>query len=271
MGFEITQGAAFYIIMMLIVIVIGIGIVTGFKMPSKEKLESLSRTFQPGSIYITNDKADIPRIVQLDCSQEVYRLYLNQIKLASRKVPDDSNKVLQFLILLDYDNRIFEAQYGSGDAPKTVIDCESSDDLYVCPQELVLRFALSGVGKPTGTRILHFTAWKYTPALENAITPTVTLGKLLDDYSESYMSSFDLQFNTEQKCQEHDCASITDETACHSKNGCFWDSAIIVDSTCKICPDYTECTEYDKEQCTQCPIPVANCQPGTLWGCEVKE
>jgi hypothetical protein len=129
-----------------------------------------------------------------------------------------------------------------------------------------LEFDLQGIGAPGGLQTFHFTLWKYNDALIGASSET--MDKLLDTYSILYVSSFDRTIRVEEKCLADRCEKATSQE-CDGIDGCYLSGFLW--STCDICPTYTTCSAYDSTQCAKCPFPRENCEPGTFYGCNVRE
>ena len=259
MGFEITKGAIFYFLIMIVVIYIGIAIVTGLN--PLTLLKKIDSTFEPGKVYVTN-AGTLDKNIELGCLGTNYILTLDGAKFGYKGTGDK----LEFIVVLDYKNLLFVGHYGDEEK----ITCTAEPDKYNCPQELKLSFELAGTGGITGKQTFHFTTWLARPAVIDAVKQThATLDKILDSYSDSYLSSFDATVNVQTKCKETECGSQSNEPDCKATSGCYW-GGWPWSKSCKVCSSSTNCNDYDSGACIQCPIPAANCKPGTLYGCEPK-
>ena len=274
MGFELTQSAVFYILIMIVVIFIGLSIVAKGNPIALFKQTQFEGVFEPGKVV---PKSQIDPYVKLACG-DPSRVIIDGAGFVYKGRPGDKAGSVNFFMVLDYGGLLF-AGNKIADGYQTneigLISCSAgpSDAMSDCPP-VKIGFDLVKLGPFDESRnqTFHFTIWKANQALEDsAREDKMTLDKLLDTYSYYYVSSFDVTKDAGDECRQYKCAG-QEKDVCIDTSGCYWTEnwmTTIWKDTCNACPTSTECGKYDKTQCTQCPFPQANCNPGTLWGCEV--
>src|SRR3989338_8479030 len=166
MGFQITMGAWFYIIVMVLVIAIGIAIVAGVT-PWKI-FNQIGQVFEPGKLYITNDnpgEGGLEKFTKLDCSQPVHVVILDGLKFFYRAHPGSQSDRLDFVVIMDYvgisdtQGRLILGRYSDADGNTNhVISCAASSGEFNCPQDLKLKFDMSGLAL-RDREVFHFTTW----------------------------------------------------------------------------------------------------------------
>lgn len=271
MGYELTQDTVFYIVVAFIIIMIGIGIATGFR--PWQLVQKVDTLFEPGRLSV-QPETDLAKKTELGCLGAVYILTLNgpQFQYKSKA----GEKDLSFIVVLDY--KLLFVGHNAKQHAEEIITCTlpSDSDLFQCPQTHLWEFELQGVGGISGRQTFHFTAWKAKPALIAAVKENgATLSSVLDGYPDSYISSFDLTLNTGEECKKTECGRH-DEHDCKTEGDeCYWSAPWFTASKCKLCPQegFTDCRNYDVDQCEQCPIPKTRCKVGwepalSLRGCQ---
>ncbi len=271
---EIERDTIFYIIVMFIVMYIGASIVMGFNPLAWGKSGQLSRYFEPGKVYITNvnTQGSIEDLVEVDCTNPgsaAYIIALNNPKFFYK----GKEKAIDFIVLLDYRNMLFLGDLGNGEN-KIHCTLPEGGQEFECLQGIKITFTINGVGTLSGKQIFHFTTWLAKPeVMTDAGQNGQTLKNMLDNRASSYLSSFDVAFNSfEAECKQTECESTDNKIACEDKNtdGCYWRSPLVWFSACKACPSETDCSKYDRDACTQCPIATATCQISSVlsgWSC----
>ncbi len=285
MSFEITQGAVFYIVIMVIVIVLGVAIVVKGNPLTVMKKQQFSQMFEPGRLYM-NDEAmkDLGKYVKVDCSGTYYTLTLNAVSFMYNEQPSDKTDTKKFFLLMEFRNMLFTGTIpGTGQdaesAPEITCTASESGEYFDCSSEVTMKFDLQGTGAIAGSQVFHFTAWKSNPGLIAAASSREnTLDKLLDTYPEFYVSSFDAVANVDRKCAEMVCDKIESRGECIqirggvmstqviSDFGCYWDGNILW-GDCKICPGYTDCRQYNGDACVTCDYPHLHCKADLFSGC----
>lgn len=273
MGFEITKGAVFYFLLMLIVVYIGIALVVGTN--PLEAFSKMNNLFEPAKVNIADsDIKELEKYVKLDCSATAPLVILENIKFYYKGQPSSMSDYVEFMILLDYNNRLFLG-HNAIDGTDAV-KCGSSEDgdSFQCSQTLKIEFNLVGIGNLKERDLLHFTIWQARPAISTAVADGTTFRDLLESYPESYISSFDVIKERVKACQETECSKQKNEPDCQATPNCYWGPWYLPWSrSCSICPsptDPTDCDAYDRDQCTQCPTPKLTCQVTLTGGCEPK-
>ncbi len=274
---EIASDTAFYIIVMLLVILLGLMIITGGNPLKLIQGQSLSESFLPGKIMI-RDPEVLKDAVRLTCPVDKdHVLSVHGIKFATTEIASSEKDEVKFLITVDINNVLF---VGTDQDGHDVLTCKANDEGFDCPQDVKMDFNLNKIGRLEGWHTFHFIVWKADSGVAGAAR-TYNLDKVLEDYTESYISSFDLTVDIDEECRRNFCNEINEESLCraNSVRGCFWSEITapmargvptLSITRCLLCPAFTGCNDYNKEQCTQCTEALTNCKPGFLWGCEVK-
>lgn len=271
MGFQITTGAWFYIIVMIIVVYIGISIVTGLN--PLNVFQKIGHVFEPGKLYITNDNPEqggLEKFTKIDCTPNAPVVILDGLKFYYKGEPGSQSSKLHFAIILDYkgppggQSKLIVGRHDGGE----VIECSVKDDAFDCPQNLKMRFELQGIGDLQPKEVFHFTTWLETSKLRDDARSMNFLKELLEKYSEFYLSSFDVALDKASACGRTNCESQMTEGECIAAN-CYWGPWYFPwGKSCKYCQTLPDCDKYDKDQCTQCAQPRSmSCKP-TLLGCE---
>jgi len=264
-GEDETLKLVLYIVMMVIVIYIGIGLVAGFD-PRDWVKKLSSTTYEPGKISI-NDIENLEKNTFLDCTQNSYLMTLKDVKFDTKPGLNVEGGVLEFIVALDFKNRLFLGSDENGITK--IIICKEANGEFKC-DDTTLRFDLSNCVEPSGDEVFHFTTWLAKPAVLDAMKPTGTcdfpaISKVLDNYGQFYLSSFNVNKDIALACAQTDCEK-QDQTTCSTTPGCYWSNGWFSDS-CQLCPSSTTCNDYDGDACSQCPIPKATCTPGVFGRC----
>lgn len=265
-GEDETLKLVLYIVVMLIVIYIGIGLVAGFD-PRGWTRQISSVTYEPGKVFI-KDKENLEKNTRLDCTQNSYTLILKDIKFGTKPGLEVQGDVLEFIVALDFKNYLFLGSDGDQNV-KTVL-CREKDGIFNC-DDITLNFYFgSCTGTLSNNEVFHFTTWLSKPALLDAMRPTGAcefppISKVLDDYGQFYLSSFNVNKNIATACAQSECES-QDQTTCSTVAGCYWGGSPWSKS-CQLCPSSNICNSYDGDACSQCPWPKLSCTPGALYGC----
>lgn len=270
MGFEITKGAIFYIVLMLIIIYLTVSIITG--LTPFQLIKKIGTAFEPGKLYVANDQRDpLEAHTKIECLSAAYKVVIDSPNFYYKD--KSSSKSITFAVVLDYRNKLFFGDITDPTgAHSETISCSppADSDEFSCPKDRKIEFNVNGIGTFDNKQVLHFTTWIATPAVISALKESdATLDKMLGGvYANSYLSSFDIVVDTQQKCKEAECNSL-DESGCKTKNseGCYWRTSWLSPNSCQLCGSSTKCGDYDGEACVQCPIAKANCKPGVLYGC----
>ncbi len=276
MGFQVTTGAWFYIIVMLIVIYIGIAIVTGLN--PLTVFSKIGHIFEPGKLYITNDnpqEGGLAKFTKIDCSETAPIVILDGLKFFYKAEPASRSESFKFVVIMDY------KAADSGGLPTQskliigrhngveVIECRAKGREFECPQDLKLEFRMEGIGNKKKKEVFHFTTWKdRAGVLENARS-TNFMSNMLGANADAYVSSFDVAKDKQLSCQETECRKQVTEDSCRSTSNCYWGPWYLPwAKKCSRCEVFTECSRYDKDQCVQCDVPRIDlgCTP-TLTGC----
>ena len=233
-------------------------------------VKKMNQKFEPGKLYVTNtnNEQNLEAISDVEYSESSYIITLHGPKF---HYEGDSDSALKFIILLDFHSLLFVGTHSDG---QEIIECspESGSLEFNCAQNLELKFDLGRrTGTITGKQNLHFMAWSAKPAVVDAAKQdTATLSSMLESYADSYISSFDVAVDFSMKLEETGCKKLNEQECRDNNNeGCYWGGPWYWYSSCGLCPSSTKCIDYRKDQCAQCPVPKANCEPGILWGCEV--
>jgi hypothetical protein len=266
MGFELTQNFTTNMLILMVVLLIFFGIIAVVNPGMIGKVERLGELFEPGRVYVSGG---VGKYTSMDCSENIFKLVLKSPVFMYKKEPNDKTEVLEFLVILDYNGMLFKPQNDAGD--DIIVRCAADEENFKCPDDLKLNFLLRGTGAISGNQTFHFTTWKARKVVQDELAkPETTLYTLLDKYYDSYLSSFDSNINVDNECTRFLCTGATTKESCAALNqkGCYWTGSW-VGADCELCPPFTECSDLDKEQCTQCPAAkTGGCSPGILWGCE---
>ena len=255
MGFELTQSAVFYLILMVVVIFIGLAIVAKGNPLNLIKQQEIAGLFEPGRMISKNA---IGESVGIICGLN-NKVTITDADFVYRGKSGDKRGNIEFIVLLDY-GRIFRGMNADGsDVQKISCEPVESEDFSDCPP-VSMEFSLPGPLDPKTNQTFHFTVWKANQALKDAAAPdsNPSFGRLLDTYSNYYVSSFDVSKNVDEACQKSKCLDASDKNSCAGTAGCYWGGW----DTCQVCPRYGECDKYSVTQCTACPAPLANCKAG---------
>jgi len=260
MGFELTQSAVFYIILMAVVIFLGLAIVAGGNPIILFKQQQFAGLFEPGRVI---PKSDMDPYVSLQCSGNPDKIIIKNAAFMYKGKPGDKEGSVDFIVILDYYNLYLGVDENSG-VKKISCSASPSDEASDCPPVTMEFDMKQPIDK--GNQVFHFTVWKSNQALIDAAAPDnrINMATLLDTYSAYYVSSFDVNKNVDDACAQSNCNAITDKGSCIS--GCYW-TENWWDDKCNACPTYGECSKYSKEQCAQCSAAQANCKVG-WFGCE---
>ena len=275
MGFQITMGAWFYIIVMVLVIAVGIAIVAGLT-PWKI-FNQIGQVFEPGKLYVTNDnpaEGGLEKFTKLDCSQPVHVVILDGLKFFYRAYPGSQNDRLDFVVIMDYmgipdtQSKLIVGYYSDKDGNRQqIISCAASGGEFNCPQDLKLRFDMSEISL-RDREVFHFTTWLHQPRLTDSIDSS-TLRQMLESHPDAYISSFDVPVDKNVECGIDTCRRQTTEGDCTSTASCYWGGPWYWPwaNSCLVCEQFTECGRFGRGACTQCEAARnLGCQP-TLTGC----
>ena len=252
-----------YVIIMLIVIYIGISLVAGFD-PREWTKKLSSATFEPGKVIQTQSQQYLNEHSILECSQTNYRLTTKDLKFDIKPGTDVEGGELNFIVVLDLDNKLFVGTDESG--YDKIVKCTDKGNEFNCGDNTIY-FDIRCTGGLNAKEVFHFTTWLYKPAVRDAMLPDQcnypSLSKILDNYGQFYLSSFNFAKNDIQaECEKTDCRAKSDETTCKEDNKCYWRAPIFWINSCDRCPTSSNCNDYDSEQCSKCTVAVANgCTP----------
>src|SRR3989338_580347 len=276
MGFQITMGAWFYIIVMVLVIAIGIAIVAGVT-PWKI-FNQIGQVFEPGKLYITNDnpgEGGLEKFTKLDCTPNAQLVILDGLKFFYRAYPGSQSDRLDFVVIMDYmgisgtQSKLILGSYSDTNGnTQEIISCAAPSGEFICPQDLKLKFDMRQIGSLRDREVFHFTTWLDKPGLTDDIDSS-TLRQMLESNPDAYLSSFDVPVDRDEECGIDTCRRHAAESDCTSTASCYWGGPWYWPwaNSCLVCEQFTECGRFGRGACTQCEAARnLGCQP-TLTGC----
>ncbi len=271
----IERDLLFYLLGMLLTILVALMILGGGNPMKVFEKKTFKENFEPGTVGII-DAHSLSDWARLTCpAQDDHILTINGLKFGTTEIPSSEKDRIDFLVVLDLNSLLF---LGTDQDGRNVLPCGVNDDEYECPQDIKMDFILNRIGRLEGNYTFHFTLWEAGSGVAGAINdPEMTFGKMLDNYPEYYIASFDITTNIETECRRNFCNDIKEEDLCklNLERGCYWDETRVTAfptvvpiyiENCRLCRPFSSCGNYNQEECRQCPEARANCASASLFG-----